>query len=63
MDIESFNPHTHAGCDFFYLLDFLFGEVSIHTPTQGVTISRAITIGTPQVSIHTPTQGVTELIQ
>ena len=35
---RSFNPHTHAGCDFFYLLDFLFGEVSIHTPTQGVTL-------------------------
>ena len=34
----SFNPHTHAGCDFFEKgCDFVEG-VSIHTPTQGVTL-------------------------
>ena len=37
--IRCFNPHTHAGCD---LKNKLFpmptNQVSIHTPTQGVTI-------------------------
>ena len=37
MDIESFNPHTHAGCDSFTAVTLQVGEVSIHTPTQGVT--------------------------
>ena len=34
-----FNPHTHAGCDAVksFLLDK--SKVSIHTPTQGVTIN------------------------
>ena len=35
---SSFNPHTHTGCDFTVLLDTHFLQVSIHTPTWGVTI-------------------------
>ena len=35
--IHSFNPHTHAGCDNFDLIDMFDFRVSIHTPTQGVT--------------------------
>ena len=32
-----FNPHTHAGCDQYnYAVDTTY-DVSIHTPTQGVT--------------------------
>ena len=36
--LQSFNPHTHAGCDgtqSWLAFDFV---VSIHTPTQGVTL-------------------------
>ena len=34
---NSFNPHTHAGCDYNLLFDCRNHTVSIHTPTQGVT--------------------------
>ena len=40
MPIESnsgFNPHTHEGCDFVWLLRRMVWQVSIHTPTKGVT--------------------------
>ena len=36
--IPCFNPHTHAGCDCFYNSCFCDDMVSIHTPTQGVTL-------------------------
>ena len=32
-----FNPHTHAGCDISVLPWYTSINVSIHTPTQGVT--------------------------
>ena len=35
--ITRFNPHTHAGCDYFFWFLVLSVHVSIHTPTQGVT--------------------------
>ena len=35
---KSFNPHTHAGCDNWVNLNGITGIVSIHTPTQGVTL-------------------------
>ena len=55
----SFNPHTHAGCDFEQ--DDVVPEliVSIHTPTQGVTQGALTEKQVQTVSIHTPTQGVT----
>ena len=57
--IDSFNPHTHAGCD-MYTKGYRHGKaVSIHTPTQGVTISFFDFSDYVIVSIHTPTQGVT----
>ena len=34
----SFNPHTHAGCDYTGTRYFSVFIVSIHTPTQGVTM-------------------------
>ena len=34
----SFNPHTHAGCDCWSLSTSFVYYVSIHTPTQGVTL-------------------------
>ena len=33
----SFNPHTHAGCDSCKISHIRHRQVSIHTPTQGVT--------------------------
>ena len=57
----SFNPHTHAGCDkdSTYNFEQAF-DVSIHTPTQGVTKLDISNVPTENVSIHTPTQGVTD---
>ena len=57
---QSFNPHTHAGCDpenECFVLKLT--DVSIHTPTQGVTFKNVIYYNHTNVSIHTPTQGVT----
>ena len=34
---ECFNPHTHAGCDYWISLRSIRSLVSIHPPTQGVT--------------------------
>ena len=59
-NLDSFNPHTHAGCDHYHLLLFTNSKVSIHTPTQGVTVSADTMQYAMYVSIHTPTQGVTE---
>ena len=36
---RSFNPHTHAGCDTILPQSWRSLPVSIHTPTQGVTLS------------------------
>ena len=36
-------------------------QVSIHTPTQGVTLRKYVGDQLIQVSIHTPTQGVTAI--
>ncbi len=55
-----FNPHTHAGCDFGVIQARQEAVVSIHTPTQGVTIVIFNGINISIVSIHTPTQGVTD---
>ena len=57
-----FNPHTHAGCDYIGGWSNVINiNVSIHTPTQGVTrIMFIIKTGIEYVSIHTPTQGVTK---
>ncbi len=32
-----FNPHTHEGCDSLVCLMISSDDVSIHTPTKGVT--------------------------
>ena len=56
---NSFNPHTHAGCDNVDLMCMNSQCVSIHTPTQGVTVAMFRYTKITQVSIHTPTQGVT----
>ena len=54
-----FNPHTHAGCDSRSIIKITESKVSIHTPTQGVTMENQMLIQLFSVSIHTPTQGVT----
>ena len=57
--VVGFNPHTHAGCDLQVMTDLILYKVSIHTPTQGVTIYDRQIEAVEAVSIHTPTQGVT----
>ena len=37
---DSFNPHTHAGCDPVNTAAYTRIKVSIHTPTQGVTFRK-----------------------
>ena len=56
----SFNPHTHEGCDKAFSLYNVMPQVSIHTPTKGVTRFAACQLNPTQVSIHTPTKGVTD---
>ena len=56
---KGFNPHTHAGCDIPWNTCLNLYSVSIHTPTQGVTLKSICSPIIFLVSIHTPTQGVT----
>ena len=60
---KCFNPHTHAGCDALIPNWAAIWSVSIHTPTQGVTVELEGLINEELVSIHTPTQGVTGVAQ
>ena len=57
--MRNFNPHSHAGSDLSFPI-FLkrTNNISIHTPTQGVTPSLN-SFKMFSISIHTPTQGVT----
>ena len=57
----SFNPRTHAGCDYYITNLKLWNYVSIHAPTQGATSATISHQRTPAVSIHAPTQGATVL--
>ena len=54
-----FNPHTHEGCDCLRCLRCALNDVSIHTPTKGVTEDLEKDVRKDEVSIHTPTKGVT----
>ena len=54
-----FNPHSHEGSDFGRADDNMEMEISIHTPTKGVTNLKLGYGGTQAISIHTPTKGVT----
>ena len=58
---SSFNPHTHEGCDTTTKVTDGNMQVSIHTPTKGVTFKSDATDFPIPVSIHTPTKGVTDL--
>ena len=51
--------YTHAGCDEIGHPVWTLFDVSIHTPTQGVTKPNRWKEHRKKVSIHTPTQGVT----
>ena len=58
---RNFNPHSHAGSDKPLTAEReVQGNISIHTPTQGVTRKLASYFVKYSISIHTPTQGVTE---
>ena len=56
---SSFNPHSHVGSDGKGNGVREVSEVSIHTPTWGVTLRDASIPWQTLVSIHTPTWGVT----
>ena len=57
--ICGFNPHTHEGCDLSPKKIVPLHQVSIHTPTKGVTLDHRLYPSHHLVSIHTPTKGVT----
>ena len=54
-----FNPHSHAGSDSYMDCTGFVPQISIHTPTQGVTKYGPNIPIFDEISIHTPTQGVT----
>ncbi len=56
---QDFNPHPHAGSDCNMVVSVDSENISIHTPTQGVTFDLQQKIQEDNISIHTPTQGVT----
>ena len=57
--MESFNPHTHTGCDFLFNLRlFLILSFNPHTHT-GCDVAYIHIAIDVEVSIHTPIQGVT----
>ena len=56
---QSFNPHTHAGCDMFFgIIDHTHQGFNPHTHA-GCDAMDVCYIIPQNVSIHTPTQGVT----
>ena len=57
--IISFNPHTYMRCDVEFDVLRHSSDVSIHTPTWGVTFKTLYPCHIYEVSIHTPTWGVT----
>ena len=57
---QGFNPHTHEGCDWRIQQRCARHDVSIHTPTKGVTSCYMYNSYKDVVSIHTPTKGVTD---
>ena len=60
VDIPHFNPHSHAGSDQRVGYNGVrWLVISIHTPTQGVTLKWRSYWRFLRISIHTPTQGVT----
>ncbi len=62
-DAFYFNPHSHAGSDFQSHFNSRSSyEISIHTPTQGVTKCIPVVTWSDSISIHTPTQGVTQFV-
>ena len=58
-NVSCFNPHTYMRCDSPEAFENDIREVSIHTPTWGVTSSHHRQAHHRRVSIHTPTWGVT----
>ncbi len=54
-----FNPHSHTGSDIHIFRIIPIVVISIHTPTQGVTVNDIMRKIIKYISIHTPTQGVT----
>ena len=58
---KDFNPHSHEGSDDKLYLICNPSDISIHTPTKGVTLVVVRTGVVDGISIHTPTKGVTKM--
>ena len=56
---SNFNPHSHEGSDYTLKKQYKGTEISIHTPTKGVTEDPHAFTKSFVISIHTPTKGVT----
>ena len=59
MQLSSFNPRTHSGCDFRTMACSRSGLVSIHAPTRDATCLLNSIILFFLVSIHAPTRDAT----
>ena len=57
--INYFNPHSHKGSDNGEEIALISYDISIHTPTRGVTQKIHWHWIWKLISIHTPTRGVT----
>ena len=62
-----FNPHTHEGCDLPVFTQWVNPNVSIHTPTKGVTFTSCLSV-TARTSFNPHTHegcdiGTTELLR
>ena len=57
-----FNPHSHKGSDNFAKAIGKILNISIHTPTRGVTLRQILSYECKYISIHTPTRGVTSML-
>ena len=62
INLSCFNPHTYMRCDQKARGWLVRMEVSIHTPTWGVTKTHNYSDVAEVVSIHTPTWGVTRAL-
>ena len=58
---SGFNPHTHAGCDYYQCFDLHIRMFQSTHPRRVWLLSSSLKSATKNVSIHTPTQGVTHL--
>ena len=60
--LNSFNPHTHEGCDSHWPVQYACLRCFNPHTHEGCDVSSSVSLQKSQVSIHTPTKGVTKLL-